>query len=163
MSRADGPSIPRTDDPVAALPTDAQRLVASIAPVLDAIGASLLDRDGQVLAGQSDVGGDREVPLMWEGRLIGIVRLAGLQDALSQLVSDVETQLGAPLHELGRTGKQRAVHLLDRRGAFVVRRAVDEVAALLEVSRFTVYNYLNRDDREATDEDAANPTTADRA
>ena len=42
--------------------------------------------------------------------------------------------------------KQRAVRLLDERGAFTLRKAVEDVADALGVSRFTVYNYLNSDD-----------------
>ena len=40
-------------------------------------------------------------------------------------------------------GGQAAVRRLDARGAFQLRRAVEEVADALGVSRFTVYNYLN--------------------
>ncbi len=138
------------------LTADARRFVDGVRPLLDAIGASLVDRDGEVLAGRAEVTSDREVPLMWEGRLVGLVRLPGLQDALGQLVDDVESQLGAPLHALDRRDKQRAVQLLDRRGAFVLRKAVDEVAELLGVSRFTVYNYLNRE-RDGHDTDADQP------
>ena len=36
-----------------------------------------------------------------------------------------------------------AVRLLDERGAFILRRAVEEVADAMGVSRITVYNYLN--------------------
>ena len=133
------------DDAAEILPADVQRLVDSIEPVLDAMGATLVDRDGQTLVGSGGTSSEREVPLMWEGRLVGLVRLPGLQDAMDWLVADVEAQLGASLHELDRTEKQRAVQLLDRRGAFVLRKSVDEVAELLGVSRFTVYNYLNRE------------------
>ena len=139
------------------LTAETQRFVDGVRPLLDAIGASLVDRDGAVLAGRAEVTSEREVPLMWEGRLVGLVRLPGLQDALGQLVDDVESQLGAPLHQLDRRDKQRAVQLLDRRGAFVLRKAVDEVAELLGVSRFTVYNYLNRE-RDVDDPDPDQPT-----
>jgi len=44
---------------------------------------------------------------------------------------------------LSREDKQRAVRLLDERGAFQLRRSVELVADALGVSRFTVYNYLN--------------------
>ena len=33
--------------------------------------------------------------------------------------------------------------MLDERGAFTLRKAVEDVADALGVSRFTVYNYLN--------------------
>ena len=45
--------------------------------------------------------------------------------------------------ERSREEKQRAVRLLDERGAFTLRRAVEQVADAMGVSRITVYNYLN--------------------
>ncbi len=46
--------------------------------------------------------------------------------------------------DLDREDKQRAVKLLNDRGAFQLRKSVEQVAEVLGVSRFTVYNYLNR-------------------
>ncbi|PWV85590.1 HTH domain-containing protein [Prauserella marina] len=66
-------------------------------------------------------------------------------DVLDRIVRDVETELGGPLGELDREGKQRAVRLLEERGAFQLRKAVATVAEALGVTRFTVYNYLNRE------------------
>ncbi|SFO84002.1 HTH domain-containing protein [Amycolatopsis arida] len=63
---------------------------------------------------------------------------------LDRLIRQVEAELGAPLAELDRPGKQRAVRLLDERGAFQLRKSVAAVAEALGVTRFTVYNYLNR-------------------
>ncbi|MCP2179132.1 helix-turn-helix domain-containing protein [Prauserella alba] len=64
---------------------------------------------------------------------------------LDGIVRRVEAELGTRLSELDRSGKQRAVRLLDERGAFQLRRSVAAVAEQLGVTRFTVYNYLNRD------------------
>ena len=36
-----------------------------------------------------------------------------------------------------------ATRMLDQRGAFTLRRAVEDVADAMGVSRITVYNYLN--------------------
>jgi predicted transcriptional regulator YheO len=55
----------------------------------------------------------------------------------------VEKELGAKLALLSRSEKQRAIRLLDERGAFILRRAVEDVADAMGVSRITVYNYLN--------------------
>jgi uncharacterized protein YqgV (UPF0045/DUF77 family) len=68
-----------------------------------------------------------------------------LNDALARLIADVEREMGAKLGELDRTGKQRAVRLLRERGAFGLRKSVSSVADALGVTRFTVYNYLNRE------------------
>lgn len=68
-----------------------------------------------------------------------------LNDALARLIADVERELGAELGDLDRAGKQRAVRLLRERGAFGLRKSVSSVADALGVTRFTVYNYLNRE------------------
>jgi uncharacterized protein YqgV (UPF0045/DUF77 family) len=64
---------------------------------------------------------------------------------LERLIEEVEAQLGGKLAELDRTGKQRAVRMLEERGAFAMRKAVVTVADALGVTRFTVYNYLHRE------------------
>lgn len=64
---------------------------------------------------------------------------------LEAIIRDVESELGSALADLDRPGKQRAVRLLDERGAFQLRKSVPTVAEALGVTRFTVYNYLNRD------------------
>ncbi len=66
-----------------------------------------------------------------------------LHDALTRMIGDVELELGAPLVALSREGKQAAVRLLDARGAFLLRKAVEDVADAMGVSRITIYNYLN--------------------
>jgi predicted transcriptional regulator YheO len=59
------------------------------------------------------------------------------------MVDQIETELGGTLANLGRVEKQAAVRMLDERGAFMLRRAIEDVAAMMEVSRITIYNYLN--------------------
>jgi uncharacterized protein YqgV (UPF0045/DUF77 family) len=74
------------------------------------------------------------------------VREAGNDTGLERLLADVATELGSPLAELPRADKQRAVRMLEERGAFDYRRSAETVAEALGVTRFTVYNYLNRGD-----------------
>lgn len=100
----------------------------------EALGATL------VPASRVAVG---DIPLRWEGAVVGGMRLPGLHGTLDRMIATVESELGAPLAELSRPGRQHAVKLLEERGAFQLRRAVEEVADALGVSRFTVYNYLN--------------------
>jgi X-X-X-Leu-X-X-Gly heptad repeat protein len=67
-----------------------------------------------------------------------------LTDGLSRLIADVERELGGSLAALPRAEKQHAVRLLEERGAFEMRRSAETVAEALGLTRFTVYNYLNR-------------------
>jgi uncharacterized protein YqgV (UPF0045/DUF77 family) len=66
-----------------------------------------------------------------------------LHGALDRLVAGVERELGGSLAELPREAKQAAVRLLNERGAFLLRRSVEDVAEQMGVSRITIYNYLN--------------------
>jgi predicted transcriptional regulator YheO len=84
-----------------------------------------------------------DVPLRWDGEVVAGVRLPALHGALDRLIAQVERELGAPLAELSREDKQRAVAMLDDLGAFTLRKGVEDVADALGVSRFTVYNYLH--------------------
>ena len=113
-------------------------LLDALAPVADALGAQLV--------GASEVG-PGDVPLCWDGEVVGGFRLPGLNGALPRLIASVERELGGPLATLSREAKQEAVRLLDERGAFTLRRGVEDVADALGVSRFTIYNYLHALDR----------------
>ncbi|MCU0259623.1 MAG: helix-turn-helix domain-containing protein [Ilumatobacteraceae bacterium] len=109
-------------------------LVRAVRPVADAVGATIVPPDARERS---------DVELVWEGEVVGAVRLPPLHGALDRLIDAVETELGGRLPSLSRHDKQRAVRMLDERGAFTLRRAVEDVADAMGVSRITVYNYLN--------------------
>ena len=87
---------------------------------------------------------EADIPLVWEGEVVGGLRRPDLHDALEVLIAAAETELGVPRAEMGRTQKQAAVTLLNEWGAFTLRKSVEDVAEALGVSRFTIYNYLER-------------------
>lgn len=119
-------------------------LLVALAPVLERVHAVLVP-PGSL--------GTGDVPLVWDGETVAGVRLPGQPAAapveavgdLGRLLEDLAAELGAPLRDLPRPQKQRAVRLLEERGAFTYRKSAETVAEALNVSRFTVYNYLNRD------------------
>jgi hypothetical protein len=127
---------PRGADGRGGAPTQQQvhPLIRSVKPVVDALGATLVPVDRMEAS---------DVPLVWDGRTVGAVRMPPLHGALERLIDAVEAELGDRLPSLSREDKQRAVRLLDERGAFTLRRAVEDVADAMCVSRITVYNYLN--------------------
>jgi uncharacterized protein YqgV (UPF0045/DUF77 family) len=132
-------SVSRTRD---TSPAD-RALVDALTPLLAATGAVFVAPDEM----RSD-----DAPIHWQGDLIGGVRLpigaaigrelAG-PDRLIDLIMQVEHELGGELHTLSRTKKQAAARLLEERGAFRFRGAVEDIADAMGVSRVTVYNYLN--------------------
>ena len=138
----------------------ADELIAAVRPLVDRIGGRLID--------PAEVA-DGDVPLSFRGDVFTAVRLAGAgpgpvptadtggrsdqtngevrpdEGGLAGILADVQREFAAPLHDLPRPDKQRAVRLLEEAGAFSYRKSVESVASALGVSRFTVYNYLNRD------------------
>jgi hypothetical protein len=138
------------------MPDPTHPLVLAIHPLVSRIGATVVD--------PADLRSD-DIPLAWEGAIVAGIRLTPSGSAgtagtastvpngaepepaagLDGILADVETQFGAPLAGLDRAGKQRAVRMLEENGAFSYRKSVEAVATALGISRFTVYNYLNRD------------------
>ncbi|HCV35407.1 MAG TPA: transcriptional regulator [Acidimicrobiaceae bacterium] len=112
-------------------------LIAALTPIADAIGANLLEPDQLT---------DADLPLLWEGEVVGGLRRPDLHNALGVLITAAETELGISRDAMNRTQKQAAVALLNEWGAFTLRKSVEDVADALSVSRFTVYNYLERTD-----------------
>jgi len=110
--------------------------VAAVKPLVDAMGGEM------VPPGQA---GPDDVVLAWEGADVVAVRLPQLADSLDHILAAMERKRGKPLADLDRKAKQEVVRILEARGAFSVRHGVETVASALGVSRFTVYNYLNRE------------------
>jgi len=110
-----------------------------VAAVAEVLGGTVVAAD--------DVS-DGDVPVAWEGEVLAGVRPPDphldLHDALPTLIAEVEADLGLPCAEMERAQKQEVVCLLNERGAFTLRKSVEDVAEALGVSRFTVYNYLER-------------------
>ncbi len=103
-------------------------------PLMAATGA-------QFVTAEAAQAGD--ITLRLGDRVVGAVRLPALHGALDRVIDSVERELGGKLSELSRDRKQMAIRLLDERGAFILRRSVEDIADAMGVSRITVYNYLN--------------------
>ena len=116
------------------LPSPPHPLIDAVRPLVEALGASLVCAADQEPS---------DVPLVWDNETVAAVRMPPLHGALDRLIEAVEAELGGRLADLPRESKQRAIRLLDERGAFILRRAVEDVADAMSVSRITVYNYLN--------------------
>ena len=130
----------------------ADDFLAAVRPLVERIGATFVDPADLTAS---------DVPLAWGDSIVAGVRFATDSDSrdsaspdsqvrsdeggLVGILADVQRAFDDPLHELPRAQKQRAVRLLEEAGAFSYRKSVETVASALGVSRFTVYNYLNRD------------------
>jgi hypothetical protein len=106
-------------------------------PLLGALGPLVHRIGGQFVEPNELLAGD--VPVEWSGRLLAGVRLPAATSSrepaelaaghglaieptgaggLGGIIDDLERQLGSPLADLSRSGKQQAVRLLEEAGAF---------------------------------------------
>lgn len=109
-------------------------LLVALAPVAKLV-------DGEIVPPSEMT--ESDVALQWEGETIAGFRIPPMQTALDRLVAGVEHDMDSRLGNLDRVGKQVAVRLLDEKGAFLLRKAIEDVADMMGVSRITIYNYLN--------------------
>jgi predicted transcriptional regulator YheO len=108
--------------------------MAGLGPVASALGIELIEAEDAI---------EGDIPIEIAGRVMAAFRLHGIRGALDRLIDQVEREMGRSVQSLDREGKQLVVRRLDELGAFNLRKAVEDIADRLEVSRFTVYNYLN--------------------
>ncbi len=66
-----------------------------------------------------------------------------VNEAMEEIVSGVLKDYAVPLALMEKEDKIRVVHILESKGVFLVKGAVDYIANRLNVSRYTIYNYLN--------------------
>lgn len=75
----------------------------------------------------------------------------GIQEGFQKSVTEVLDELahmaiqacGKRVEQMNREDKIAVVAFLERRGAFLIRHSAERLAALLNISKFTIYNYLD--------------------
>ncbi len=105
----------------------------SLDAIGEAVGAMVVDA---IRAGATNL----TVQVASEPERLGPVTL---HDALDAMMRAAEREVGSDSKDWTRADKQQMVRMLDERGAFLLRGAVDDIAAAMGVSRITIYNYLN--------------------
>ncbi len=66
-----------------------------------------------------------------------------VNDVLTDIVKNTLEKSGKPVAYMGKEEKVNIVKELDHQGAFLIKGAIDYVAKVLCVSRYTIYNYLD--------------------
>jgi predicted transcriptional regulator YheO len=73
-----------------------------------------------------------------------------IADLMNQMIKECANRMGKPIPLLSKEEKINFVALLDQMGLFLVKGAVQHVADLLDVSKFTIYNYIEKKGKEIT-------------
>ena len=66
-----------------------------------------------------------------------------VNEMLSSIVNKTLESVGKPVAFISKEEKVNIVQILDEKGVFLIKGAIDYVAKVLCVSRYTVYNYLD--------------------
>lgn len=66
-----------------------------------------------------------------------------VSSVLKDIVNETIQNNGKPIIYLSKEEKVGIVEILDQKGAFLIKGAIDYVAEVLCVSRYTIYNYLD--------------------
>ena len=68
---------------------------------------------------------------------------SNIYDVLSNIVNKTLDSIGKPVAFMSKEEKVNIVEILNNKGVFLVKGAVDYIAKILCVSRYTIYNYLD--------------------
>lgn len=69
--------------------------------------------------------------------------LRDINDYLDIFLEETIKVVGKPVSEMQKEDKIKAIRYLDSKGAFLVKKSVDRIAKFLDVSKFTIYNYID--------------------
>jgi predicted transcriptional regulator YheO len=82
-------------------------------------------------------------------------------EVLEHLLQQAVALIGIPVPQMSKADRLRAVQILDEAGAFEFRKAIPAVASYLNVTRFTIHNYLNELHEEPAELPASGPADPD--
>ena len=67
-----------------------------------------------------------------------------LEDTIGSLYTQSVSEIGKQPSSMSTEEKTRLVEILEKKGAFLIKGAVDQIAVLMGVSKYTIYNYLQK-------------------
>jgi predicted transcriptional regulator YheO len=66
-----------------------------------------------------------------------------VKSLLEYLIKEAQLQIGKEPQNMEKTDKIRFLDYLDKKGAFLVTKSSERVCEFLDISKFTLYNYLD--------------------
>jgi predicted transcriptional regulator YheO len=70
------------------------------------------------------------------------VFVRNVSDLLDSLIQEVQQMINKPVCFMTKDDKLRALKHLDERGAFLIKKSGDTVAKYFDISKYTMYSYL---------------------
>ena len=66
-----------------------------------------------------------------------------IDDVLDYLIEQSLDLIGKPISEMTKKDKMKAIEFLDKKGIFLIMKSMDKVADRFQISKFSIYNYLD--------------------
>jgi predicted transcriptional regulator YheO len=66
-----------------------------------------------------------------------------VNELMDFLLQECQKEIGKPVSHMTKEDKMKAILYLDKKGAFHIKKAGDKVCKFLDISKFTLYNYLD--------------------
>jgi predicted transcriptional regulator YheO len=67
-----------------------------------------------------------------------------VSDLEGQIIEKAALQIGKPISLMDKNERMEFIHLLDEMGLFLIKGTIHNIAKLMDVSKFTIYNYLEK-------------------
>lgn len=68
---------------------------------------------------------------------------SNVSELLEHLLSNAEVLVGKPFSKMDRNEKMKALEYLDMKGALLISKSSEKICEALNISKFTLYNYLD--------------------
>lgn len=88
---------------------------------------------------------EKTLQTLTQGGSRGIVNetfVSNVSDLLDALIQEAQEQIGKPVAVMTKEDKMKMIGLLDRKGAFLIKKGGEKIGAYLNISKYTLYNYL---------------------
>ncbi|NEU31989.1 transcriptional regulator [bacterium LRH843] len=68
--------------------------------------------------------------------------VTNVADLLDILIQESNSHVGKPVAMMSKQDKMKGILFLDEKGAFLIKKAGDRIASFFDISKYTLYNYL---------------------
>ncbi|AMQ07710.1 helix-turn-helix transcriptional regulator [Sporosarcina psychrophila] len=68
--------------------------------------------------------------------------VSNVNDILDSLLQDAQELIGKPVSHMSKEDKIKGIHFLDKKGAFLIKKAGEKIAQFFDISKFTLYSCL---------------------
>lgn len=69
---------------------------------------------------------------------------SNVNDLLDRLIEESYAYINKPVAVMTKEDKVKAIHFLDEKGAFLIKKSGDKIAKFYDISKYTLYNYMDQ-------------------